>query len=183
MSLEIAQRMREAIYTLQPSKTFAWLEEKSGIKQTSWSSAFAGRQRVTIDMLQFVFKEWPSLTSWIATGTCEQQETPMRLKIQSMKFDLKAILIKEPAEWSVEEVEYVNKQYNIVPWDSESIDAIKLGMAARESHMSLNECVKNKQHEYQKTSKSNKWFDSIELEKHTFEQGLLVIQAWRNGDT
>jgi hypothetical protein len=65
----LGDRLRAVVQlTLTQSRRFKELEELSQIPATHWRNFFSGKQRPTVEMIEFASKQWPEHAFWLATG-------------------------------------------------------------------------------------------------------------------
>lgn len=66
---DLGERIRLAIDSNTPDRgRFRQLEDESGISAETWKAFWYRRQRPTQEMLDHVFRQWPQMAFWIATG-------------------------------------------------------------------------------------------------------------------
>lgn len=95
--------------TSKSSQFFSELEKSSGIKASSWKHVYYGHQRATSEMIEFCCRFLPNYAYWIGTGaTPESSMGHMAPMGEFLKPDvLEEIVLKEPVDWTAEEVEIV----------------------------------------------------------------------------
>ncbi|WP_426342808.1 hypothetical protein ACN9MZ_14605 [Pseudoduganella sp. S-14] len=65
----LSDRLRSVVQlTVSQSRRFKELEELSGIPATHWRNFFSGKQRPTVEMIEFAARHWPEHAFWLATG-------------------------------------------------------------------------------------------------------------------
>jgi transcriptional regulator with XRE-family HTH domain len=70
----LIERIRAVVESQTEShRRFKELEERTGLKATSWQNFLNGRQRPTWEMIELVSKTWPQFAFWIATGIHDEE--------------------------------------------------------------------------------------------------------------
>lgn len=65
-------RFRAVILTnTSDGRRWSELAAGSGIPATSWQKAYTGKQRPTVEMIEYVARSWPSYAYWLATGVTD----------------------------------------------------------------------------------------------------------------
>jgi hypothetical protein len=142
--MPIEERLFKALKEEVTSKTsqfFSDLEKLSGIKAGSWKHVYYGHQRATSEMIEFCGRYLPNYAYWIITGaTPEDSMDHMAPRGEFLKPDvLEEIVLKEPVDWTTEEVEIVAR--NLFGGTGINPALMRLmsdGMVAREKNKLLN---------------------------------------------
>lgn len=142
--MAIEERLFQALkeeMTSKSSQFFAELEKASGIKASSWKHVYYGHQRATSEMIEFCCRFLPNYAYWIGTGaTPESSMDHMAPRGEFLKPDvLEEIVLKEPVDWTTEEVEIVAR--NLFGGTGINPALMRLmsdGMLARENKKLLN---------------------------------------------
>lgn len=102
------QALKEEI-NVKSSPFFSELETISGIKSGSWKHVYYGHQRATSGMIEFCCRYFPKYAYWIATGaTPDSSMVHMSAEAKLPMTDmLEEIVLKEPVDWTTEEIEIV----------------------------------------------------------------------------
>lgn len=70
----ISDRLKDVINSeIEEYRRGAALAVRSGIAADSWKKFLAGKQRPTLEMLQWAYETWPQYAFWISTGIDDQK--------------------------------------------------------------------------------------------------------------
>jgi hypothetical protein len=105
-----AKRLFEVLrHEMGNSKLFEKLQNESGISAESWKGAAYGKQKPTLEMMDWTYQRWPQYAYWLATGALpslkREHTSPDAEKLKL--FSLKDLCKKEPKDWNKDEFEYV----------------------------------------------------------------------------
>lgn len=111
--MAIEERIKKAVTkAMGNKKVFDRLEEKSGIKNSSWQAMLYGRQRATSEMIEFVCREWPEYAFWLCTGyladSSVKHTSPKKEEVLNLNLDINELLKKEPIDWSSDELRFAH---------------------------------------------------------------------------
>lgn len=137
----IFQALKEDM-TAKSSHFFSQLEKTSGIKASSWRHVYYGHQRATSEMIEFCCRYIPNYAYWIATGATPESSMD-HLAPSSKEFlkpdVLEEIALKEPVDWTTEEVEIVARNlFGGTDINPALMRLMSDGMVAREKKKLLN---------------------------------------------
>lgn len=70
----LGTRLRSVIgEKISASRRYKELEERSSIPATNWRNFISGKQRPTMEMIEFALKEWPEHAFWVGTGITDHR--------------------------------------------------------------------------------------------------------------
>jgi hypothetical protein len=113
------ERMRRVVDSKIPNiQKFRELQRISNdtIAANNWKNWYHGKQRPTVQMIEFVCKKYPEMAFWISVGvlppTTITHSSPKKLQQENEwnSFDFLRLAKTEPLEWSENEAEFMSKR-------------------------------------------------------------------------
>lgn len=92
------------------ARRYKELEELTDIASDRWKAVFMGRQRPTLEMVEFTAKLWPDYAYWLVTGDTEPEYGNIAPQTASCEFLSRG----EPNEWRTKERRYKQEFLNRV---------------------------------------------------------------------
>jgi hypothetical protein len=130
---------------LSKKKLFEQLAMHSGISAASWKSAAYNKQRPTIEMIEWVCKQWPMYAYYITTGEVPTESvehtSPALERKKNNPIEISELLAQDADKWSAEETIAILRKLSKGEFSQEEALIIQLKLDAKEAGLSFNSYI------------------------------------------